>query len=54
LESLIETYGYWAVLLGTVLEGETVVVIAGFLAHQGYLQLKFVIFFSFLGSLIGD
>lgn len=54
LENVIETYGYWALLLGTVLEGETVVVIAGFLAHQGYLQLKFVILFSFLGSLLGD
>jgi len=54
LENLMETYGYWALLLGTLLEGETVVVIAGFLAHQGYIHLKWVMLFSFLGSLMGD
>lgn len=43
LENVIESYGYWALFLGTLLEGETFVVIAGFLAHQGYLQLKLVI-----------
>lgn len=53
-EHLIETYGYGVLLFGTLLEGETVVIIAGFLAHQGYLQLKWVIFFSFLGSLSVD
>jgi len=54
LENVIEIYGYWALFVGTVLEGETFVVIAGFLAHQGYLQLKFVMLISFLGSLLGD
>jgi len=54
LESLIETYGYWAVLVGTFLEGETVLVLGGFVAHRGYLALSWVIFFAFAGSLCGD
>lgn len=36
LESLIIAYGYPALFAGTFLEGETIVVIAGFLAHRGY------------------
>lgn len=53
-EKVIETYGYWAIFLGTLFEGEIFVVIAGFLAHHGYLQLKLVILFALLGSLLGD
>lgn len=54
LQTLIETYGYWALFIGTFLEGETIVVLAGFAAHQGYLQLEKVVLISFLGSLLGD
>lgn len=51
---MIETYGYWAVLVGTFLEGETVLVLAGFTAHQGYLQLPVVMLAACIGSLAGD
>jgi membrane protein DedA with SNARE-associated domain len=54
LQTLINTYGYLALFLGALFEGETVVVIAGFSAHQGYLDLKQVVLISFLGSLLGD
>lgn len=54
LEHYIETYGYWAVLIGTFLEGETILVLAGFAAHQGYLHLTGVIAAAFLGSLGSD
>jgi membrane protein DedA with SNARE-associated domain len=54
LESIIETYGYWAVLVGTFLEGETVVLLGGFAAHRGYLELPWVIAVAFAGSLFGD
>ena len=54
LESLIETYGYWAVLVGTFLEGETVLLLGGFAAHRGYLELFWVILAAFIGSLCGD
>jgi membrane protein DedA with SNARE-associated domain len=52
--SLIQTYGYWAILLGTMLEGETVLVLGGVVAHRGYLQLYPVILVAFVGAVIGD
>jgi len=54
MESIIETYGYLAVLIGTFLEGETILVIGGFAAHQGYLHLPWVIGAAFVGTLFGD
>ena len=54
LQSVIENYGYAAILIGTFLEGETILVLAGLAAHQGYLVLTWVIVAAFLGSLCGD
>jgi membrane protein DedA with SNARE-associated domain len=54
LESFVQTYGYLAVLVGTFLEGETILVLAGFAAHQGYMKLPWVILAAFIGSLGGD
>lgn len=53
-EALIETYGYAALLIGTFLEGETVLVAAGFAAHRGYLALPWVVLVAFVGSTAGD
>lgn len=54
LASLIQTYGYGIVLIGTVLEGETVLTLAGFAAHRGYLQLPLVIVTAAVGGFLGD
>lgn len=54
MESYLEHFGYLAVLIGTFLEGETVVILAGFAAHRGYLQLPLVICSAFVGTVIGD
>jgi membrane protein DedA with SNARE-associated domain len=54
LALLLQRFGYLTVFLGTLLEGETVMLMAGFAAHQGYLQLPFVIASSFAGGLLGD
>jgi len=54
LESIVEHYGYLAILVGTFLEGETIVVLAGFLAHRGYLTLELVIACAFFGTYAGD
>ena len=54
LQSIIENYGYAAILIGTFLEGETILVLGGLAAHQGYLELTGVIFAAFMGSLCGD
>ena len=54
LESLINQYGYVAVLVGSFLEGETILVLGGFAAHRGYLSLPGVMAAAFCGTLFGD
>jgi membrane protein DedA with SNARE-associated domain len=54
LEQIVAQYGYAALLLGTLLEGETILIVAGFAAHQGYMELSWVILCAFIGSLTGD
>lgn len=54
LEYMLSTYGYPALMIGTFLEGETILVASGFLAHQGYLKLPWVIAFAFAGTYAGD
>ena len=53
LEWLTE-YGYWAVLGGTLLEGEVGLLLAGFAAQQGLLSLPAVVVVAFCGAVIGD
>jgi membrane protein DedA with SNARE-associated domain len=54
IHSFIASYGYMAILVGTFLEGETILVLGGFAAHSGYLDLSFVILAAFVGTLCGD
>jgi len=54
MQYLIEHYGYLGVLIGTFLEGETILILGGFAAHQGYLGLPGVVFCAFVGSLCSD
>ncbi|MBM3985900.1 MAG: DedA family protein, partial [Planctomycetes bacterium] len=54
LETMISEYGYAAVLIGTFLEGESILVIAGYFAHMGRLELPTVMLCAFVGSLISD
>lgn len=54
LETVIASYGLYFVFLGVLLEGETVLIVAGFLAHQGVLNPFAVAGTAFLGSLIND
>lgn len=54
LTGLIAQYGYLAVFVGAVLEGETMLVLAGFAAHQGYLSLPWVVLLALCGGVLGD
>lgn len=54
LQYLITAYGYPALFIGAVVEGEAALVIAGFSAYLGYLSLPVVIIIGFVGSLLGD
>lgn len=52
-EILLQKFGYAAVFFGTFLEGEGILVLAGFFAQQRYLSLFTVIITAFLGSYAG-
>ena len=54
LEYLIRSYGYWALLVGTFFEGETILMLGGLAAHLGYLELPWVMAVAFVGSFSGD
>lgn len=54
LEYWLSHYGYAAILIGTFLEGESILVMGGFAAHEGYLSLPGVLLAAFLGSFGGD
>jgi len=54
LEELVQQYGYLAILIGTFLEGETIVIIAGVAAHMGLLELHWIILSALTGSFTGD
>jgi membrane protein DedA with SNARE-associated domain len=54
LPQLLSGYGYVALFAGSLLEGETIVVLAGFAAHRGYLSLPWVVVIAFFGGAIGD
>ena len=52
--AFLRDYGYIILFIGTLLEGETIVVVAGALAHLGVLDLPAVILVSWAGSVIND
>jgi membrane protein DedA with SNARE-associated domain len=54
IQHLIEHYGYFAVFAGCFLEGETVLILAGFAAHLGYLTLPAVIATAAVAGFCGD
>lgn len=54
LENVVRTYGYWALFIGTFLEGETILLIGGLTARLGYLKLPMVMLIAFIGSFSGD
>jgi len=52
-ELLLHRFGYLAVFVGTFLEGETILVMAGFFAERGYLRLPFVVVTACAGAYVG-
>ncbi len=54
LEAFIARFGYAAIVAGTFLEGEAVLVAAGAFAHRGLLSLPWVMLAAFVGSVVGD
>ncbi len=54
IEEFVATYGYVAVFVGTLLEGETLLIAAGFAAHQGLLDARLVVLVAMTGATLGD
>lgn len=52
--ALIAHYGLIAVFIGSLLEGETVLLLAGFAAHRGYLSFGAVVAVAWAGAVLGD
>ena len=50
----VAEYGYWAVLVGALLEGESILFLAGFAAQQRTLSLPAVVAVGFVGAVLGD
>ncbi|HEV7606729.1 MAG TPA: DedA family protein [Steroidobacteraceae bacterium] len=54
LPVLLEHFGYLLIFLGTFAEGESLLVLGGYLAHRGYLDLGGVIATAFFAAVCGD
>ena len=54
INQLIEQYGYWALFIGCLAEGETVTLFGGLAAHNGLLRYDLVVFIAALGGAVGD
>jgi membrane protein DedA with SNARE-associated domain len=54
LASFLAQYAKLAVFVGCLLEGEAILLLAGFAAHQGYLSVTVVMLIAFCGGTLGD
>ena len=54
INSLITHYGYAALIIGSMAEGETITLLGGVAAHQGLLKFPLVVLSVALGGMIGD
>jgi membrane protein DedA with SNARE-associated domain len=54
LPALLHQYGYTLIFLGTFAEGESLLVLGGFFAQSGYLDLGGVMLTAFVAAVCGD
>lgn len=54
MQEIIMKFGYPALFLGSILEGESFLIAAGFLARRGYLNLNLVMLAALLGTYAAD
>ncbi|HHW4411941.1 DedA family protein [Citrobacter freundii] len=54
INNLIAQYGYAALIIGSLAEGETITLLGGVAAHQGLLKFPLVVVSVALGGMIGD
>lgn len=54
IQTFVENYGYWAVLFGAIIEGESIILIACYFSYIGVLYFPYVVAIAFFGTLFGD
>jgi len=54
LPTLLHEYGYLLIFAGTFVEGETLLMLGGYFAHRGYLDLGGVMATAFVAAVCGD
>jgi membrane protein DedA with SNARE-associated domain len=54
LREYLTVHGYWVLFLWTFLEGEAGLILAGFLAFEGYFTVPGVVATAFAGAFCGD
>ncbi|MFZ6009466.1 MAG: DedA family protein [Bacteroidota bacterium] len=54
MEKFLDQYGYFALLVGTFLEGETAILVASSLIHRGMFDPGATVTVAFAGSFISD
>ncbi|HEY6126078.1 MAG TPA: DedA family protein [Steroidobacteraceae bacterium] len=54
LPALLDQYGYLLIFVGTFVEGETLLMLGGYFAHRGYLDLAGVMATAFAAAVCGD
>jgi membrane protein DedA with SNARE-associated domain len=54
VENFLQEYGYLALLIGTFFEGETAILVASSLIHDGLFDAAPTVFFGFAGSFVSD
>jgi len=51
---LLQHYGYFAIFIGTLFEGETVLILGAYAVHQHIFHFWFLIIVAMAGGFIGD
>lgn len=54
LSPILQEYGYVAIFVGACAEGESMLLLGGYAAHRGYLQLPWVMVTAFAAAVVGD
>jgi membrane protein DedA with SNARE-associated domain len=54
LETIVVQFGYPALVIGLLFEGETMLILGAFMAHRGYLNLPLVIFLGCMVAFASD
>lgn len=54
VSQILQEYGYAAIFIGACAEGESMLLLGGYAAHRGYLELPWVILTAFAAAVAGD